>query len=144
MLYLELSWDNVWLFSGGSETHVSTSKAASVIGVQYKSTACSPRDGVALRGSQVAALIQECLSEGLLPFYLTVTLGTTNSCAIDDFGGIADVTRMHPDIWVHVDAAFAGAALACDEYQSISEPFEHFDSFSVNMGKWLLTNLDST
>ena len=48
------------------------------------------------------------------------------------------------DIWIHVDAAYAGAALICEEYQGLTSSFEDFDSFNMNMHKWLLTNFDAS
>jgi aromatic-L-amino-acid decarboxylase len=43
-----------------------------------------------------------------------------------------------------VDAAYAGAALVCPEYQHLTSTFEHFHSFDMNMHKWLLTNFDAS
>ncbi|SMY23224.1 unnamed protein product [Zymoseptoria tritici ST99CH_1A5] len=127
-----------------SETHVSTRKAAKVVGVQHRSIPCDPSDGIALSGTQLQTAVDECLAEGMIPFYFTAAFGTTNSCAVDDFPGIARVKEKHPEIWIHVDAAYAGAALACEEFRPLASGMDQFDSFSVNMGKWLLTNLDCT
>lgn len=46
------------------------------------------------------------------------------------------------DAWVHVDAAYAGAALVCPEYRDLTAQFHRFHSFNMNMHKWLLTNFD--
>jgi hypothetical protein len=40
-------------------------------------------------------------------------------------------------VWVHVDVAFAGVA------QHLTQHFAAFDSFDMNMSKWLLTNVDA-
>ena len=77
-----------------------------------------------------------------MPFYTTVTLGTTSTCAADDFAAIAAVKRDFPHLWIHVDAAYAGAALVCPEYQHYIRGVEAFDSFNTNMHKWLLVNFD--
>lgn len=71
-----------------------------------------------------------------------MTLGTTATCAIDNFAEIAEVLKDYPQIWVHIDAAYAGAALICEEYQHLAAEFGAFDSFNMNMHKWLLTNFD--
>ena len=62
------------------------------------------------------------LLEKTQPYFLTVSLGTTNTCAVDDFASIAEVKKDYPDIWIHVDAAYAGVALSYwkEEYQSSS------------------------
>ncbi|KAL8764086.1 MAG: hypothetical protein Q9194_007178, partial [Teloschistes cf. exilis] len=85
----------------------------------------------------------QCRKEGLEPFYVTATLGTTSTCAVDRFEEITEVLKDEPSIWVHVDAAYAGNALVCEEYQYLTKPFGAFDSFSTALSKWLLVNLDA-
>jgi aromatic-L-amino-acid decarboxylase len=46
------------------------------------------------------------------------------------------------EIWVHVDAAYAGVALVCPEYQHLTPVFARFHSFNTNLHKWLLVNFD--
>ena len=128
---------------GSEESHSSAAKGALIAGVRYKSIHCTLEDGLAITGTTLESVLTECKKEGLEPFFLSTTLGTTNTCAIDRFGEIADVIRNHTSIWVHVDAAYAGAALVCEEYQHLTEHFAAFDSFNINMHKWLLTNFDA-
>lgn len=128
---------------GSDQTHSSTEKAAKILGVYYESVPTSLDDAFALRGSNLRKMTNDCKSRGLLPFYLTATLGSTSTCAVDRFDEIADVLQEFPDIWIHVDAAYAGAALVCEEYQFYTKHFVHFDSFCMNMHKWLLTNFDA-
>ena len=47
-------------------------------------------------------------------------------------------------MWIHVDAAYAGAALILPEYQDLTLPFSDFDSFDMNMHKWLLVPFDAS
>lgn len=135
---------------GTSQTHSSTEKAARILGLRYKVIPTDITDDFALTGHKLGEALEECRSEGLEPFYLTSTLGSTNTCAIDRFGEIVDCLQKRkstniqsPDLWVHVDAAYAGAALVCEEYQHLAKNFATFDSFDVNMHKWLLTNFDA-
>lgn len=39
---------------------------------------------------------------------VTATLGTTPSCAFDDLSEIGSVCNRFENIWLHVDAAYAG------------------------------------
>jgi aromatic-L-amino-acid decarboxylase len=80
----------------------------------------------------------------LHPYYLTVSIGTTNTCAVDDLEAIAAVARDYPDVWIHCDAAYAGAALVLPEYQHLSAQLSFVDSFDMNMHKWLLANFDAS
>lgn len=132
---------------GSEQSHSSTAKAALITGVRYKSIPTRMEDDLALTGDDVRIALVECAREGLEPFYLTTTLGTTNTCATDHFYEIAEVFRnanISTRIWVHVDAAYAGAALILDEYRHIANHFAAFDSFNMNMHKWLLTNFDAS
>ena len=128
---------------GSEMSHSSTQKAAMIAGVHYESIPVDVADGFALTGRGLTEALENLTRRGWEPFYLTVTLGTTSTCAVDRFKEIAKVKRQFPNVWVHVDAAYAGAALLLEEYRDLTVGFEAFDSFNVNMHKWLLTNFDA-
>src|SRR5581483_3483988 len=44
--------------------------------------------------------------------------------------------------WLHVDAAYAGAAMVCPEFRWAFEGVERADSLVVNAHKWMLTPMD--
>ena len=132
---------------GSEQSHSSTAKAALIAGVRYKSISTRLEDHLALTGESVRIALDQCASEGLEPFYMTSTLGTTATCASDRFDEIAESLRradMSTRVWVHVDAAYAGAALVLDDYAHIADQFAALDSFDMNMHKWLLTNFDAS
>jgi aromatic-L-amino-acid decarboxylase len=135
---------------GSEAAHSSTQKAAQIAGVRYRSVPVSRENDFAMTGAQLEEMLRQCKAQGLEPFYLTTTLGSTSTCAVDDFGSIASVLATHAppnvpgEIWVHVDAAYAGVALICPEFQHLTASFEHFHSFNTNMHKWLLTNFDAS
>ena len=128
---------------GSEACHSCTQKAALITGVRYRSVPVSIADDFSMRGEKLQQTLDQCRKEGLEPFYLTATLGTTATCAVDQFEEIADVLKDELDIWVHVDAAYAGNALVCEEFQHLTRSFGRFDSFSMALSKWLLTNLDA-
>ncbi|KAF3911760.1 hypothetical protein AA313_de0206252 [Arthrobotrys entomopaga] len=131
------------------QAHSATKKAAIIAGVR-----CESIDTVmgkfTLTGELLTRKLEDLEKRGLVPFYLTVTLGTTPTCATDDFASISAVLSTYhtanptkPKIWAHVDAAYAGAALVLPEYAHIPSIWPTFaDSFDFNMHKWLLTNFD--
>ena len=129
---------------GSDQAHSSTKKAAIIAGTRFRSLTTERSDSYALTGKTLRTKIEELQSKGLQPYYLTVTIGTTNTCAIDDFDSIAEVAKDYPDIWIHCDAAYAGAALVLPEHQHLSKAMAHVDSFDMNMHKWLLTNFDAS
>ncbi|KAF1345800.1 pyridoxal-dependent decarboxylase conserved domain-containing protein [Delphinella strobiligena] len=129
---------------GSNQAHSSTQKAANITGTRFRSIQVSRENNLALTAKELREKIEILKAKGLEPYYLTVTLGTTNTCAVDDFESIAAVKKDYPDLWIHVDAAYAGAALVCEEYQHLAKSMATFDSFDMNMHKWLLTNFDAS
>ena len=127
------------------QAHSSTQKGALIAGTRHRSIPTKLETELALQGSELEAALEQCKSEGLEPYYITLTIGTTSTCAVDDFAGLAPVLKAHSDMWVHVDAAYAGAGLVCPEYSSKYSPLMSIaDSFNMNMHKWLLVNFDAS
>jgi aromatic-L-amino-acid decarboxylase len=129
---------------GSEQAHSSTKKAAIIAGTRYRSIATSRSNAYAMTGQNVRQKLEELTAKGLHPYYLTVSIGTTNTCAVDDLEAIAAVARDYPDVWIHCDAAYAGAALVLPEYQHLSAQLSFVDSFDMNMHKWLLANFDAS
>ena len=75
-------------------------------------------DGLALEKAIIRDL--EC---GLVPFFVCATLGTTSSLEFDKLAEIGLVTKKY-DLWLHIDAAYAGSAFVCPEYRSYMEGIE--------------------
>lgn len=127
------------------QSHSSTQKGCLIAGTKYRPITV-PRNesskNYSLTASTLRSALEAAKADGLEPFYTTVTLGTTSTCAVDFFKEITEVARDYPNLWIHVDAAYAGAALVCPEYQHLVAGFEKFDSFNMNMHKWLLVNFD--
>ncbi|KAF1835561.1 dopa decarboxylase-like protein [Decorospora gaudefroyi] len=127
---------------GSEHAHSSTQKAALVAGTRYRSVPAPKETNYAVTASALRQTIQECRARGHEPFYFTITLGSTGTCAIDDLNGIAALAATEPNLWIHVDAAYAGSALLLPEYQHLCPPLAAFDSFNFNLHKWLLVNFD--
>jgi aromatic-L-amino-acid/L-tryptophan decarboxylase len=127
------------------QTHSSTQKGARIAGTRYKSIPTSYTNNLSLTGADLTNALEQCKQQGLEPYYITLTLGTTSTCSVDDLASLIPVLQAHPNLWVHVDAAYAGAALVLPEHSSKYGPyFAHFDSFNMNMHKWLLVNFDAS
>ncbi len=78
---------------------------------------------------------------GLLPVCVVATVGTTSSASVDLVAPIADIAERHR-IWLHVDAAYAGAAAILPEMHEHFAGCERADSFLANPHKWLFTPMD--
>ena len=48
------------------------------------------------------------------------------------------------EMWLHVDAAYAGAAFICPEFRPFMDGMEYADSIAFNPSKWLMVHFDCT
>ena len=96
-----------------------------------------------MRRDVLEAAIEEDKNNGLVPFFICATLGTTGACAFDDLSEIGCVARQH-ELWLHVDAAYAGTAFMCPEYRSWLNGIDLADSFAFNPSKWMMVHFDCT
>ena len=78
---------------------------------------------------------------GLTPAFVTASVGTTSSTAVDPVADIAAVCREH-GVWLHVDAAYAGTAAVLPEMRWILDGLDLADSYVFNPHKWMLTSFD--
>ena len=67
---------------------------------------------------------------------VVATIGTTSSTSVDPVPEIADRCQS-AGVWLHVDAAYAGAAAVCPELRDRFAGWERADSIVVNPHKWL-------
>jgi aromatic-L-amino-acid decarboxylase len=72
---------------------------------------------------------------------VVATVGTTSTGSVDPVATVADRCA-EAGVWLHVDAAYAGAAMVCPEFRWAFEGVERADSLVVNAHKWLLTPMD--
>jgi aromatic-L-amino-acid decarboxylase len=69
------------------------------------------------------------------------TIGTTGMTSIDPVPEIA-ARCAAAGTWLHVDAAYAGAAAICPELRPLFDGWELADSIGVNPHKWLAVPVD--
>ncbi|HEU0304666.1 MAG TPA: pyridoxal-dependent decarboxylase [Gaiellaceae bacterium] len=72
---------------------------------------------------------------------VVATVGTTSTTAVDPVPALADACA-EAGVWLHVDAAYAGAAWVCPELAWSREGVARADSVVVNAHKWLFTPMD--
>jgi aromatic-L-amino-acid decarboxylase len=89
----------------------------------------------------LAAAIEEDKQNGIVPFCVVATVGTTSTSSIDPVEEIVPICEEHA-MWLHVDAAYAGSAAVVPEFRDILKGCERADSLAVNPHKWLFTPFD--
>ncbi|MFG1346265.1 pyridoxal-dependent decarboxylase [Xanthobacter autotrophicus DSM 431] len=126
-----------------AEVHTSIDKAAWISGIGERNLVRIPTQGV-LRGMDPAALEAAIVADkaaGLLPGGVVACVGGTGIGAMDDVAAVVKVARRH-DLFVHVDAAWAGNAMICPEFRSLWAGAEGADSIVLNPHKWLGAQFD--
>jgi aromatic-L-amino-acid decarboxylase len=81
-------------------------------------------------------LVQEDLDQGMKPFLIVGSAGTTNTGVIDPLDEMADVAEQH-QLWFHVDAAYGGFFMMVDELRSQFRGIERSDSITIDPHKGL-------
>ena len=124
------------------QAHSSVEKGLRVAGIpaqRIRSIATTP--DYAMRADHLAYEIVKDKNDGLVPFFVAATVGTTATTGIDPVTEVSWVASNF-DAWTHVDAAFAGSAALCPEMRFLNAGLEAADSYVFNPHKWLLTNFD--
>jgi len=125
-----------------NQAHSSVEKAAMVAGIGRENVRLIDVDGaLSLRPDALNDAIAADRAAGRTPFFVCATLGTTSSHAFDPLPAIAEITARE-GLWLHADAAEAGAMLVCPEHRGLAAGLEGADSFCFNPHKHLLTNFD--
>jgi aromatic-L-amino-acid decarboxylase len=125
-----------------SEAHSSIDKGVKLAGYGLEQLRRVPVDqAYALMPDELDRMIAADRKAGFVPACVVATVGTTSSTAIDPLARIAEVCRRHA-VWLHVDAAYAGAAAMVPELRHLFDGVEQADSFVFNPHKWMLVNFD--
>jgi aromatic-L-amino-acid/L-tryptophan decarboxylase len=126
------------------EAHSSIDKAVKLAGYGLSMLRHIETDEAwALRPDALARALEADRAAGLQPACVVASVGTTSSTAIDPLRPIAELCRRY-GAWLHVDAAYAGAAAIVPELRAPFDGMEAADSVVFNPHKWLLTNFDCT
>ncbi len=125
-----------------SEAHSSIEKAVKMAGFGRRALVKVDCDEtLAINPESLLECIKDDIRSGYIPFFVVAALGTTGTLAIDPLQPMADICKEY-DLWLHVDAAFAGTALVLPEQRWMIEGIEQVDSFVFNPHKWMFTNFD--
>ena len=95
-----------------SQAQSAVPKAASICGIGTDNLRqVAVQEDLSIDPRALEAAIEADLAAGYSPFFLCATVGTTSSCAIDSVAELGRLARRY-DLWLHVDAAYAGNALS--------------------------------
>lgn len=125
-----------------AEAHSSIEKAGKLAGIGGALVRKIVLDAdQAMRPDALEAAIARDREAGIVPCAIVACLGATGLGSVDPLSAIAGIARRE-DIYLHVDAAWAGAAMILPEQRHHLIGIEQVDSFAFNPHKWLFTNFD--
>ena len=120
-----------------AESHLAWIKIAASIGLGRQAVRLIPTSpNLKIDLTKLSNRIAKDRTEGLLPFFVGATAGTTSAGVIDPLPELADLAlqeRLH----LHVDAAWAGAVLLSNEWRAVLHGVELADSVTIDAHKWL-------
>ena len=111
------------------QANFSVEKAARLVGLEFRAVGVD--DGFRMRADfpldDATAVV--------------ATVGTTGTTSVDP---VPELARRCAEagVWLHVDAAYAGAAAVCPELRWCLDGVDGADSLVVNPHKWLFTPMD--
>lgn len=118
------------------QAHSSNIKAIRVLGFKKEQIRIIPTD---IEFKFAINKLKNCIAkdklEGLFPFCLIATSGTTNTGTIDPLSELAAICKKE-DIWFHIDGAYGAAAILSAKGKQLLKGIEKADSLTVDPHKW--------
>jgi glutamate/tyrosine decarboxylase-like PLP-dependent enzyme len=124
------------------QAHFSIARALDLLGFPSGTLRVIPSDDrFRLRGDPVAEAVAYDRAAGLRPLAIAAVAGSTNTGSVDLVGELADVAARE-GLWLHVDAAYGGAARLSERDAGRVPDLERADSVTVDPHKWFFQSYD--
>ena len=118
------------------QAHSSNIKAIRILGFKKEQIRIIPTDiEFKLSINKLRNAIAKDRLEGLQPFCMVATAGTTNTGTVDPLSEISKICKKE-DIWFHIDGAYGGAAILSKDGKKLLKGIEKADSLTVDPHKW--------
>ena len=122
--------------------HSSIDKGIITLGLGQKSLRKIPVDAqFRMDAKALTEAIKEDKRNGIIPFCIVATVGTTSTSSIDPIPAMIEIGEEHA-MWLHVDAAYGGSAAIVPEMRHVLDGCHRADSLVLNPHKWLFTPFD--
>jgi aromatic-L-amino-acid decarboxylase len=122
------------------EAHSSIEKAAKIMGLGSRNLRkIKVNNDLSIDIHALVSQIQKDLASGHLPFFLAGAWGTTGTGSLDNLLALSEISKRY-ELWLHIDAAYAGATLALPVQRTLANGIEKADSIVINAHKWLFAH----
>lgn len=114
------------------QTHSSVAKGLKIIGIPGKRVRKIPTDDdFKMSIPDLEKAIDEDKKNGMIPFVVIGTAGSTNTGSIDPLVEIGEICKKN-NMWYHIDGAIGGALLISDKHKGMLKGIEYADSLSLD------------
>jgi aromatic-L-amino-acid decarboxylase len=118
-----------------SQVHHSVAKSARLAGVMPdRVRAVAVDQSFRMRVDELGQAIARDRRDGLQPFLVVSSAGTTNTGAVDPLGEIADLARAE-GLWHHIDGAYGASFHLCPELRPLLAGLPRADSLTLDPHK---------
>ncbi|NCT18867.1 MAG: decarboxylase [Flavobacteriaceae bacterium CG_4_8_14_3_um_filter_34_10] len=118
------------------QAHSSNIKAIHILGFKKEQIRMIPTDmEFKFSVNKLKNAIAKDKLEGLQPFCLIASSGTTNTGTVDSLNELAAICKKEK-LWFHIDAAYGGAAILAKNGKKLLQGIEKADSITVDPHKW--------
>jgi aromatic-L-amino-acid decarboxylase len=123
-----------------NQAHSSVEKGCTIAGIGH-CRLLDVDDEFALEPFVLEHTIEADIADGLTPIAVVSAIGTTATTAVDPVEAVGIIAHRY-GLWHHVDAAYAGTAMICEEFRKYQPGLERVDSYTFNPHKWMMVNFD--
>jgi aromatic-L-amino-acid decarboxylase len=125
-----------------NQTHSSIEQGLRIAGIGTDNIRVIAHDeNFAMKPADLRTRIIADIADGLQPFWICSTMGTTSSGAFDPTAAIGEISQEF-GLWLHVDGAMHGIAALAPEFRWVNDGLELADSYCTNPHKWMGVNFD--
>jgi glutamate/tyrosine decarboxylase-like PLP-dependent enzyme len=119
------------------QAHSSNVKAIRVLGFKKEQVRIIPTDlEYKMAINKLKNAIARDRLEGLKPFCIIASAGTTNTGSVDPLNAISKICKIEK-LWFHIDGAYGGAAILSKKGSQLLKGIEKADSLTIDPHKWL-------
>lgn len=119
------------------QSHTAFFRAAIIAGIRRECLRVIPSDDrFRLDMAALTRQVAEDRSASHTPVAICANAGASSTGAVDPLPEMADYCEAE-SIWLHVDAAYGGFAVLCDEGKALLRGMERADSIGLDAHKWL-------
>lgn len=120
-----------------AEAHSSIQKAVELLGFGSNALRRVPvNESLQIDLTALKEVIKDDRENGLFPICVVGVAGTTNTGAIDDLEGLADICQ-EEGLWFHIDGAFGAWAAIAPRSKHLVAGMERADSLAFDLHKWM-------